>query len=221
MSGYTIAHGIPVYRDVEFHAFVSMVDLHREWKDVAPEEWGLAFIPCRAQPVHVVRERIAEAATRVCADVLLFQDSDVAAEPREIMRLLDTLVDSDPSVALVGAPCLIQAATGGPATNGLAGFTVNVRSLDGVAPIANAPFEVAAIGFGLVAIRCEVFRSMPRPWFQFASERCGEDVGFCDRVRNELGRKVLCEPRVRPRHTFPRSFGFGEEAGSLAHFLSQ
>jgi hypothetical protein len=58
--------------------------------------------------------------------------------------------------------------------------------------------EVPSIGFGVVLIDLDVFRSLSRPWFSFewdaqSRQLEGEDVGFCRKARRELGAKVYVD----------------------------
>jgi len=48
--------------------------------------------------------------------------------------------------------------------------------------------ECQAVGFGLVLIKAEVYRAMPKPWFEnyldpVKKQWVGEDVAFCDKAR--------------------------------------
>jgi len=60
--------------------------------------------------------------------------------------------------------------------------------------------EAAAIGFGLVMVKADVFWNMEKPWFDFTwigpgADWSGEDVHFCTKAR-ELGYKILVDPQL-------------------------
>ena len=58
-------------------------------------------------------------------------------------------------------------------------------------------FQVDAFGTGACLISCDVFRTIPRPWFQ--STGCGEDIFFCCRCL-EYGIPVYVDSRIKTRH---------------------
>lgn len=220
---------MPVYSDVEFNAAQSVVYLTADWPEIAPDGWLLKLIAVRGQPVSFVREKLVSAAltagaardrgrmTLRAADVIVFQDSDVAVpDSHDYLRLVRTLIESDDDVGLVGAPCIQQQSEGALIVN------VNMNGLAGGAEGMNTtrPFECAGIGFGLVAIRASVFQAIERPWFRFEmtsdGRMVGEDIGFTDKLR-QVGYSVLCEPRVDAVHSFRRSLSLRDtDAKTLA-----
>jgi len=169
------------------------------------------------------------------ATVIVFADHDVSFGADDVVRLSRTLLEHD-DVAVVVAPMPQQEsahdASVGTAFTALGGLTLNVNP--GVPPLTpfplpwDRPFEIRNGGFGMVAIRASVFSKVPRPWFDFVEHEdadgrfhlSGEDMGFCDKVRAQ-GFRVLCEPRVRPFHTFLRTFTLEDAHHSVLLHLSR
>ena len=63
------------------------------------------------------------------------------------------------------------------------------------------PFRVGGCGFAVVLTSVELLRTV---WDRFGTcfrptEKYGEDIAFCDRVR-AVGGDIWCEPTVRPGH---------------------
>ena len=183
--------------------------------------WRLKRCLGRGQPASTIRNRLVRMAlqgrppdgaligTGEAADVILFCDSDVhLTSPVAYLGLAATLRDAPPDVALVGAPCIQQESRGRELI-----LNVNMNGIEGGrdAVSSQRPFECAAIGFGCVAIRAEVFFALEEPWFTFGEARdaegtmIGEDVGFCDKLRR-LGYRIVCDPRIEAVHAFRREF---------------
>jgi hypothetical protein len=194
-----------------------------------PAGWGPVLdAGGRGQPVHLNRELIAAQALGVEVpdgearlpepDILLWLDSDVSVEdPADLWHLVTSLDRAPEDVWLLGAPVRVQKADD-PTPNWNVIFLA-----DGALPnqgIAQNPYfanpekpfiDVAAVGFGLVAIRAEAFRELERPWFDWKwdwkkagptiRKSYGEDVMFCDRIR-AAGRRVVVDCSVRTSHWF-------------------
>lgn len=65
-------------------------------------------------------------------------------------------------------------------------------------------FECYATGTGIILIKCEVFRKILRPWFEFTyfdNGKCkeGEDWNFCFRAKNS-GFKIYTDPKIKIGH---------------------
>lgn len=214
-----VALATPVYDQVEFDAWGSRETLLMMWERFAPARWHLRPESGRGQPVHHVRNALVEECLTdrgaheirlgcgAAADVIVWQDSDCAVPDwRHYLLVVRTLLEGPADVGMVGAPVLLQAARGRPTVN------VFMAGLgDGPALLqAGEPFECAAIGFGLVAVKRAVFDAVAWPWFKWRDpeqrgvQPVGEDVGFCDDAR-KAGFRVMCEPRAIVRHNFRRS----------------
>lgn len=209
-----VALGLPCYQTYEFDMVGSVIELLQDWPSETARqmrEFGsvsIAAIPCRSQPVQLTRNAIVDAARKIKADVLLWQDSDIAVTSDHAVRLVRSLLDAPDDVALVAAPCVLQESGGS--------FKTNVWP-EGRPVSQTHPFEVGAAGFGLVAMRMSAFDAIGAPWFRFVLEQgklIGEDLDVCLRLR-AVGLKLLCDPRVTPDHVFRRSFGYGRDLSLL------
>ena len=196
----------PVYDSIEFDAGESVIEFADCWRTATPKDqhWFIPGNAARGQPVDAVRNIIAKRAIIDCkADVLVWQDSDVGL-PNVLGygNLVTSLLSMTSDVGILGVPVIKQEATGAPIVN----FSMKDMPHK---PNPAAPFEVAAIGFGLVAVRADVYMAMSHPWHRFEHDATGnlasgEDIGFCDRART-LGWSVWVEPRIDARHNFRRS----------------
>ncbi len=224
-AGHVVAHLVPYYREVEGQASSSLDALAAQWPHLASASWIYRPLMLRGQPVQHNRNVLVhwaldlgpskwtEGAPRIDrpADYVVFQDSDVSFKPRDVVDLLSILHESREDVAAVGAPCIIQSASGDPQIN------VNFNGFEDSRPrcAAGEVAPVAQVGFGLVAIRATALRAQGFPWFDFRygttiDQVIGEDGGWCDRIR-ALGWTVLCAGAVHPVHTFPRGFSVSSD----------
>lgn len=65
-------------------------------------------------------------------------------------------------------------------------------------------FECHATGTGVMLIKCEIFKKIPRPWFEFkygpmGNCRQGEDWFFCEKARNN-NFTIWADPRPKVNH---------------------
>jgi len=240
-----VAHCIPTGDSIEYDAFMSITRLMCEWPHVAPRSWRYKLCAGKGQPVSYIRCKIAKLAVSgkplhapdengdvvlgthyvvpddVAADVLVWQDSDLNVEPVHVIRLVKALLALPDDVALLGAPCIVQEKVGKL-------LRPNLWEMPGDDPFARMeggePFEIQAIGFGLVAIRASVFRVLEHPWFWFDQRpdggMVGEDVGFCSAVRT-LGFRVYADPTIPVTHSFRRGFALDDTQLSALRALSK
>ncbi len=71
-------------------------------------------------------------------------------------------------------------------------------------PKYKKPFKCHATGTGIILIKCEIFKQIPRPWFMFEyydTGQCskGEDWYFCEKAK-EHGFETWTEPRIKVGH---------------------
>ena len=71
-------------------------------------------------------------------------------------------------------------------------------------PKYKQPFKCYATGTGIILIKCDVFRRVPRPWFMFEYHdtgqcKLGEDWYFCI-LAGKHGIETWCDPRVKVGH---------------------
>lgn len=144
----------------------------------------------------MARELIADKAVATRADYLFMWDADMLIPTSALFRML---LDDKPilgALAFCGRepvkPVLYQF---GPETNEKGETGINVSVIEDYIP--DALQEVDAIGFGCVLIKVDVFRSIPKPWFNVAG--MGEDVYFCLRaVKHNI--PVHVDTRVKTPH---------------------
>ena len=65
-------------------------------------------------------------------------------------------------------------------------------------------FECYATGTGVILIKCEVFRKVPQPWFEFTyydNGKCKEweDWNFCFKAK-KYGYKIYTDPTIEIKH---------------------
>lgn len=188
---------------MQYDAAESVIAFAHDWRKLTPDDQEWRHASARTQPVDHTRNVIVKECLSSDIDVLVWQDSDVGVpDPKDYGRLVTSLLDMPIDVGILGVPVIKQSSEGAPCMNFVMG-SAHAK------PDPREPFEVLAIGFGLVAVRAEVYRAMSPPFHRFEYDvqgnlAIGEDIGFCDRARS-LGWRVMVEPRIDARHTFPRA----------------
>ena len=134
------------------------------------------------------------------SDYLLFIDDDMTFPP----DILDTLLKNDKDIC--GAAYHPRNKTGEIIKYINAGSDeitpIRIEQLDD--PKYKDTFEVHATGAGIILIKCEVFKKVPRPWFMFEyydTGQCklGEDWYFC-KVAKKAGFEVWTDPKPKVGH---------------------
>ena len=136
------------------------------------------------------RNKLAQRALDKGYSHLLFVDSDMAFEPDTLNRMLAHEKD-------------------------ILGLAANHRKLplesvvkplnesDLNQPLPTELFESQSVGTGVMLIKTEVFKKIPKPWFQFTYENGkrieGEDVRFC-RLAREQGYSIWVDPTIPVSH---------------------
>lgn len=75
------------------------------------------------------------------------------------------------------------------------------------------PFRCDGFGFGFLAIRTGIFERLSRAWFRSSLHPMinnetgviltlfsGEDLSWCERVKNELNVDLWCDPNIKVKH---------------------
>lgn len=153
--------------------------------------------------VGMARERTVDNALAWGADYILFWDDDM-------------LFATDAFLRLYGADKPVCAALAFTARAPISPVIFRFDTWD-VSPAGPDTFKTAhvfdyrrdalqqvdAVGSGMVLIRADVFRQLPKPWFATGSAM-GEDIYFCYRCK-KLGIDVWVDTRVKTLHkrTFP------------------
>lgn len=85
-----------------------------------------------------------------------------------------------------------------------------VKLEDSDDPKYKKPFQCHATGTGIILIKCEVFKKVPRPWFAFEyfeTGQCklGEDWYFCEKAK-KYDIPTWCDPTIKVGHLGDREF---------------
>jgi hypothetical protein len=134
---------------------------------------------------------------QVTYDKILWIDSDIAFEPDDAIKL----IESDKDV-ISGAYLLASGEVTAYSKLPGQGFLFNeVKEM-------KEQVKIAGCGFGFVAVKSGVFESLTRPWFQsamitndegFTFPMTGEDLSWCKRVTDN-GYEIWFDPTVRVTH---------------------
>lgn len=161
----------------------------------------------------MARERICDRALLVGADYIFMWDADMCVPETALLTLLQ---DEKPIVAAL-AFCgrepvkpVLYSFLSETRDNGDLGL--NVQVIENYIP--DALQEVDAVGFGCVLINMDVFKKIPKSWFNVAG--MGEDVFFCLRAVKH-GIPVHADTRVKVPHkpTFHKTWHTEEYYQSL------
>lgn len=160
------------------------------------------------------RERLVETALKEGADAILFIDSDMRF-PHDMIEIMLSR-----NVGIVG----VNATTRRNPTLPTAVNLIKTEDEDG--NIISHKWEkvdsrgkdymesVTAIGFGAVMIRKEVFKAVPKAWFDAGWGKTGiigEDIHFCVKARDN-GFEVYCdhELSMHIKHIGIKEFGWND-----------
>ena len=189
-------------------------DLHH-LDETLQEQVELDFCICVASNISLpgmAREIVVEQAINAGADVLFSFDYDMIVTPAAFMRLLLDVLDPTLDVRVVAA----LAFTG---RLPLAPVIYEVKTAKDGRPhfdpkhdyVRNALQKVGAFGTGTFMANMEVFKAVPKPWFNVAGGM-GEDLFFTGVRCFDHGVPVYVDTRAKVLHkpTVPVEF-HGEE----------
>lgn len=169
----------------------------------------------RPLPIHTARNELATAALSLGCEVIVMLDGDAIPHPRCLLRLLDSPFDitstlafsrSRPHhpVAYLREPDGRLRSRSGEVAQYVATHDELLTSTGGPALVREVTqdrlLEAEAVGMHCCAIRSDVFRRVPTPWFR--SDRPsgeGEDTDFCQRAR-EVGCSVAMDLSILTDH---------------------
>ena len=142
------------------------------------------------------RNYIAVQALNNGSEYVLMIDDDMTFEP----DLLDKLIENGKDI--VGVAYHPRSDTGQIIKYMDEVTSVAIESSDD--PKYKDTFECHATGTGIILIKCEVFKRVPRPWFMFEyyeTGQCklGEDWYFC-REAKKAGFKIYTDPKPLVGH---------------------
>lgn len=123
------------------------------------------------------RERLATEALNINADYILWLDSDITFPSSVALRLLS---HDEPVVACNYIRRQLPAK--GVAYE-IIGDWENPLSFD----IQDELVEVQGVGMGCMLIKTEIFKKLPKPWFEFgwssqSNDHLGEDMLLCQKI---------------------------------------
>lgn len=136
-----------------------------------PFRWSVVDAPRGL--VHDSRNMLVEKALELNADYIMFIDDDMIPTPDLFVRLYNH------NAPVVSALAFKRLPPYDPCIFGW-GFD-NVTGTHAATPlfglVKSGIKQVDATGFGAVLIKADVFRKIPKPWFEL--DKFGEDLDFC------------------------------------------
>lgn len=175
----------PCHDSFKPHTVVSLVHL------IGAQKVPVRFDVAQGSFIHQNREKLMERAVSVGSTHLCFIDTDMVFPSDTIDRLARVKKD------IVGVNANLK--THPPVST--------VKRLDQapgtlVELTETEPFEVRAVGTGIMLIDLSKTKELPRPWFAISEDEngpVGEDVYFCDLARKN-GLEVWCDPTIPVQH---------------------
>ena len=151
------------------------------------------------------RNYIAVQALNNNSDYLLFIDDDMTFPP----DLLDKLIASQKDIIGVayhsrGSSAKIKVVPGDIMSIAEVDKGKYINLETETDPKYKYVFECYATGTGIILIKCDVFKKIPQPWFEFTyfeNGKCkeGEDWNFCLKAK-EAGFKIWTDPIIKVGH---------------------
>lgn len=148
------------------------------------------------------RNYIAVQAVNNGSEYLLMIDDDMTFPPDTLDRLLENKKD------IVGVAYHPRSETGQIIK--YLDETHIVKLEETTDPKYKDTFECHATGTGIILIKCDVFKRIPRPWFMFEyfeTGQCklGEDWWFCEKAK-KYGIKTWADPKIKVGHIGDKIF---------------
>ena len=145
------------------------------------------------------RDALAEEALKQGIDWILFFDDDQTLPRGMFLDLAQHMSKADIIVPLICqrvAPFkpVYYSLNLTPLTDGRKELTTE-HVLD--YPL-NSVFSPDAVGFGVVLLRTDILRKMPKPWF-FSNTAIGEDIYFCY-LAKQIGARIVADTRIKVGH---------------------
>lgn len=151
----------------------------------------------------LARERLAEWAVEMNADVMLQIDDDMIIPFDMFDKLYATMLETGADVV---APLAFMRVP--------PFYPVIYRVKSGYDRMAHKPYferefvktykkdavvECDAVGFGSALIKVDLLRKMAKPWFMSTSS-AGEDIWFCTCAKKEAKAKIVMDCRIKLGH---------------------
>lgn len=133
------------------------------------------------------RSACAESAILTNSDYLFFVDSDMDFPDDALVKLIELNKD------IVGAMYNSRRLPAEP-----------ILRLPPGTVIPKVPFRLDILTTGLLLVKTNVFRTLPKPWFAFTFQEGtnahdGEDVYFCEKAK-QGGFDIWCDPTIHVGH---------------------
>lgn len=152
----------------------------------------------------IAREELAARALEAKMDYILFMDDDMIV-PKDIF---ERLIAHD--VDIVGALAFTRLGDHLPVMyrykvnkvkkgkDKVLRYCLQFHQIDDYDKQPPGLYECDAIGFGVVLLKVNILKKIPKPWFM-AQMQLGEDIYFCNKAR-EMKIKVYMDTSVKTAH---------------------
>lgn len=181
--------------------------------------------------ISYARELICDQALLTGMDYVLFIDDDMIVPPDLFQHLAQ--IDADIVAPLCTTrnfpfePVVYRSEISDKEVDG--SFKLRNTSVTDIE--RNAIIDAETIGFGVVLIKVDILKKIPKPWF-FVNQAVGEDILFCIRARQHVpGFKVkvntgvivghMGDPEIRTIKDFDRIKGTKEYDDFIKKYRSQ
>jgi len=196
-----VSLGLPTNRGFQPETFSSLLKMVAHNKDI---DWHI-IVSSEGYTIAENRNYIAVQAANQKSDYLLMVDDDMVFPTDTLSRLLANQKDicgvayhsrgSSAKIKIVPGDIMSIAEVD-------KGKYINLETETD--PKYEKTFECYATGTGIILIKCEVFRKVPQPWFEFTyydNGKCkeGEDWTFCFKAK-KYGYKIWTDPTIKVGH---------------------
>lgn len=199
--GNKIAICIPNNRpnlDEQFvKSLLGVVQSFYVWNDTLKEKHHLTIYFKGQGWIDRMRENLAYGALEDGMDFILWLDADMTFSPsiiQQMMRIFEGYENVDAVTGLYTwkippfQPHVYTEFAEGKFTPAV-GFPVDKS------------FEVESAGFGCLMMKTSLIRKLERPWFKFIYGKCGEDMFFFKKLKEQkIPYVMLCNPRISCGH---------------------
>jgi glycosyltransferase involved in cell wall biosynthesis len=156
--------------------------------------------------IHMNRTDVIKQALSVDAKYVLFVDADMYFPPDALNKML--ALDKDVVSATYNFRKYPLCSVVKLHEDYDSDYTVDETVTERPIPLNKIknPFRVGAAGTGLMLIKTEIFKNLPKPWFFFVAENeeenispIGEDIWFCNLARTH-GYEIWIDPSINVGH---------------------
>ena len=162
---------------------------------------GTDLMQIRRSLPDIARNNLADQALKAGYDFIFFFDDDMVIVEGHPAKLLDILIEqmkADPSIMVLAprayqrhppfTPCVYRSRGDG--------------TYDSVDESKAGLIDVDAIHFAATLVRPDLFRKLPKPWFEFKdgpAGRVGEDITLSSKARS-AGLRLCCDTNLQVQH---------------------